>query len=717
MSHIYQNFCEKKEYNDDLKYCIEQTVQNLFKIDTSEKKPGMLLGKVQSGKTRAFIGVIALAFDQGYDLSVVLTKGTNLLANQTFKRLSEDFKDFVDDDEVKIYDIMQTPDELTPYIRNQKLIFVVKKETNNLDRLAKLFSIYEDFHGKRVLIIDDEADYATIGYKSDKFQKDGFSINTIPVKIDNMRKCVARTSFLQVTATAYSLYLQPETIKINGEEYLPFRPAFTVLVPIHDKYVGGEFYFEESENPDSPAYYIHIDVPEKEIEVLGKKDKRYLNSVLTTENLKVFRQSIINFLVGGSIRILQQHPKKYKCSCIIHTEVSRNKHSWQQEIVESFIKKLRDDIITNQHQIKKLVELGYDDIKKTFLKSDLSINELPSLDDVYECVIKSIQDGHIKVTKINSENETGSLLDDKGQLRLDNPFNIFIGGQILDRGITIENLICFFYGRNPKKFQQDSVLQHSRMYGSRSVHDKSVTRFYTSARIYEAMKKIHYLDSALRDTFEKGQNGNDGVNFLQIDPSGTVIPCSPNKIRSTSTETIIPFRRFLPRGMQTISATQMSAVSKKIDNILNKYNFNNDNLSLISIADAFNILDLINESYVFSEQYDNYDCKWDLVRERAIIKRLCINHIDPERNEKIFCIVKRNRDAARRKSNGVFSDTPDDGQTDRQFVKKIADNLPVLQLFYQNGEKAKGWLGSPFWWPVLVCPGNTKPSVFAQESQ
>ena len=67
------------------------------------------------------------------------------------------------------------------------------------------------------------------------------------------------------------------------------------------------------------------------------------------------------------------------------------------------------------------------------------------------------------VIKINSENQISALLDRRGQLRLDNPFNIFIGGQILDRGLTIENFIGFFYGRAPNTFQQDTVLQHSRM--------------------------------------------------------------------------------------------------------------------------------------------------------------------------------------------------------------------------------------------------------------
>ena len=37
---------------------------------TSSDRPGILLGKIQSGKTRAFLGVIAEAFDNGYDIAV-----------------------------------------------------------------------------------------------------------------------------------------------------------------------------------------------------------------------------------------------------------------------------------------------------------------------------------------------------------------------------------------------------------------------------------------------------------------------------------------------------------------------------------------------------------------------------------------------------------------------------------------------------------------------
>lgn len=64
--------------------CINNVLQKLSSIETHAEKPGMLLGKIQSGKTKTFIGCIAKAFDEGYGLSIVLTKGTKVLCRSHF---------------------------------------------------------------------------------------------------------------------------------------------------------------------------------------------------------------------------------------------------------------------------------------------------------------------------------------------------------------------------------------------------------------------------------------------------------------------------------------------------------------------------------------------------------------------------------------------------------------------------------------------------------
>ncbi len=151
------------------------------------------------------------------------------------------------------------------------------------------------------------------------------------------------------------------------------------------------------------------------------------------------------------------------------------------------------------------------------------------------------------ITKVNSEAQVAALLDDEGQLKLRTPLNIFIGGQILDRGITIANLIGFYYGRNPKKFQQDTVMQHSRMYGFRPLEDRAVTRFYTAPNIHRVMQRMHDADSALRDRIEAG--GSDQlVHFIELDSNGRIVPCGNQKILASNITTLRAGRRILPVG-------------------------------------------------------------------------------------------------------------------------------------------------------------------------
>ena len=53
-------------------------------------------------------------------------------------------------------------------------------------------------------------------------------------------------------------------------------------------------------------------------------------------------------------------------------------------------------------------------------------------EDVQKAVHEALQQDYIMTTKVNSEKDIEELLDDRGQLKLRTPLNIFIGGQILD---------------------------------------------------------------------------------------------------------------------------------------------------------------------------------------------------------------------------------------------------------------------------------------------
>lgn len=175
-------------FSADTFACAETTVSQLLHTATTSDHPGMLLGKVQSGKTRTFISILAVAFDNGYDIAIVLSKNSRALIEQTTKRLHSEFADFVNDGEMEIYDIMHAPDFFEANELESKLIFVAKKQSDNLRRLIDLFSENcPAMASRRVLMIDDEADNASIGYTN----KQGLiEANKIAAQISDLRQAI-----------------------------------------------------------------------------------------------------------------------------------------------------------------------------------------------------------------------------------------------------------------------------------------------------------------------------------------------------------------------------------------------------------------------------------------------------------------------------------------------------------------------------------------------
>lgn len=713
---FYQRFIDRKNYSAEALSAIERTVEQLLAQPTSASRPGMLLGKVQSGKTKTFMAIMALAFDNSFDVCVVLTKGTKALTKQTYERLQKEFSAFNDEDLVQIFDIMTMPSGLTAYELNQKLIFVVKKQADNLTRLSKaVFETYPALSKKKMLIIDDEADYASIGFKNSK--DEGLLINKIAGQIDNLRKDLSDSSFLQVTATPYSLYLQPDNLQIpeTQQTFKPIKPAFTELVPVHHGYVGGDYYFYDSQEQGSIASFLHESVTRDELEIFKKEDRRSfkIEDCLTSSKIKSVRDAIVNFVVGGCIRRLQDansgQPKR-KFSFIIHTEAGQAAHRWQQKLVATLKEKLEDATENNRKLLDQLISEAYSDLSQSITVAN---NYLPPLNVVRKEVYEALRPdkGQLMITKVNSEEDVVKLLDDQGQLKLRTPLNIFIGGQILDRGITVANLIGFFYGRRPNRFQQDTVLQHSRMFGFRPIEDLAVTRFYTSPEIYDAMRRIQDSDSALRESI---MNGNQEVIFIQKDDSGRVIPCSPNKILLSTTTTLRPFKRLLPVGFQTDYKSYLNPVTKEIDEMLDDL-ADGDPVTkpfLISWVTAKEIIKKIEKTFDFADGYT-----WDVPAFLSCMQHLSKSAEDPERNGMVWCIVRKNRNISRFVSTGhaEFSDAPDTPRDEGDVARKIAVDIPALILLRQNGLEKQDWRDAPFYWPVLITPKNTKTAIFASD--
>ena len=436
---------------DEKKKCIEDTVSQLLEEGERAEEPGLLLGKIQCGKTDTFEDIIGLAFDKGIDVAIVFTKGTKPLAEQTIKRMKKDYRFFKASDDlsqkatINIYDIMDVWKKLKQArVERGKTVIICKKQATNLAHLIDMFNVYCPFmKQKKVLVVDDEADFASRNYRSVRLEmltdEDGNPIPQpretemakISQQIDDFRKIPVFCRYLQVTATPYCLYLQPQgELNLNGNVVKPFKPRFTTLVPIHDRYIGGKEYFELSKNPDSMYSHLFHQVDQKCMDVLGHEDKRYINNSVSSNNIYGLTTTLVYYFMGTAVRRIQVREtefKNYATSALIHVELDKKNHEWQEKIINRLIKDIAKSIIENDRtdqRIWQAIDMVYEDFVESNRKGCVEglINvEMPSKEDVLKEVreILNPENRGYHVQVVNSDEQVSSLLSEEEIRQID----------------------------------------------------------------------------------------------------------------------------------------------------------------------------------------------------------------------------------------------------------------------------------------------------------
>jgi len=736
--------------------CVESTVAQLLETGEHSDEPGLLLGKIQCGKTDTFEDIIGLAFDKGIDIAIVITKGTKALTNQTIKRMEKDFSWFKASDDldqrstIKIHDIMRIGRNgfRQAEIESSKTVIVCKKQARNMELLIELFERKSPFlKKKKVLVVDDEADFASRNYRNVKqeartdengtpvAQTSEVAMAKISQQIDDFRKIPEFCRYLQVTATPYCLYLQPQgELNLNGNIVKPFKPRFTSLVPSHDRYIGGQQFFVEAANPDSMYSHLYHQLDQKCIDVLGHEDKRYLNSTISSDNISGLTYSLVAYFMATAIRRIQEkntNNKEYKTSAIFHVEISKKNHDWQRRLIERLIDSIKSVIIAKDHSDQRVytaVESCYQDFIKSNekgRKEGLIDVKVPSLKDVLDEIRKILSDSsnNYLVHMVNSDEEVDRLLNEEtGELELKCAANIFIGGNILDRGVTIKNMLCFFYGRDPKNFQQDTVLQHARMYGARSKEDMAVMRLHTTPLIYRILVRMNELDEQLRQWFIEGKD-KQGSNAVFVGFDKNIKPCASSKIKISNTQLLKPQKRVLPVGFWTLGKTAIKKTMEQIrDLIVTSPGYGKkdaDGFFEMKKDRVIEILKLIESTYVYEDKFLNSDRKND-IKEMLCALEYCAD----KSNGKIWALHREDRNMNRIRENGGFIDAPEDGRTDLKPAHAKATDAPVIMFIQQNGAICRnenkeniGWNGAPFYWPVLLTQADITTVMFALDQK
>ncbi|KVM83324.1 Z1 domain-containing protein [Burkholderia anthina] len=709
MTGFYARLRATRNDDDALAACIERVVNQLEIAATSSDRPGMLLGKIQSGKTRGFVGAIARAFDRGFDIAIVLTKGTKTLSAQTVARLSADFAEFIDEDELLVFDIMKLPGKLTRSELQRKIVVVAKKQTQNLTRLIEFIDAHSALKDRRVLLIDDEADLASVRFVRKRGRPD-IEQGAIADQMDSLRNIMNEVAFLQVTATPYSLYLQPddyETASAGGYVFKPKKPAFTELLPIHGGYVGGDDYFG-GHDQDDPRHYLIVEVGVQEQDALRKPDQRRIrrSAVLDSPNTVGLRRAIITFVLAVCVRRWQQQTageKKRKYAMIIHNDTTKTAHAWQDQVIDWIFQAILSTAEAEPEALRPHFDAAFEDLA---LSVAADRGRMPEREDAFDLFIDALQSDDVVRETVNSDKDVMALLDEKAELRLRTPFNIYVGGNILDRGITIPNLIAFYYGRNPRTMQADTVLQHSRMYGNRPRPDLAVTRFYTSRDVFDRLYTINGFENALREAFETGAHDR-GVVFIQADARRRVRPCAPSKVLLSDVVAVKPSGFLLPTGFQTATGKRMKTAQSDLDRFIQPAWRDTGSFVEISKDVALQIIDAAERSMDF----DDAPFEWDAMRG-------LIDYYAEVRNGQapgLLLMAETGRKLDREKS-GDKSGLSVLGTRLRDVVSSPVRTKPALILLQQEGSKERGWSGHTFWWPILAAPGNVEPCIFATKT-
>ncbi len=718
----------KFSYSAELVKCITDTVDNLLVDTPNAKEPGLLLGKIQCGKTNAFENIIGMSFDRGIDLCVVLTKGTNTLAYQTIERLKYDYRHFKESERIDQQLIVEVDDIKDLYKRgglsqNQvnrqgaKRIIVCMKQADNMQHFIKLFK--EDSPGllqKKVLIVDDEADFASRNYR---IQNAETKLAKISSQIEEFCSLLDYYRYLQVTATPYSLYLQPDGyVQLENGKATPFKPRFTTLLPVHDKYVGGQQYFVDARNPESMYCHLFHPIKPKCIEVLGKKNEKYLNNNIKSKNIEDLRYVIVGYFMSTAVRVIQEREngRNYRSSAVFHVEIQKSKHQWQGDLIKRFITEIHKVFQTGYRddaRICPVVDAVYDNLlesNKNGRREGLINVVLPTKEKVVAELMKILNEGNYNVHLVNSNNDVKVLLNEDGQLRLDHCANVFIGGNILDRGITISNMLCFFYGRTPRTFQQDAVLQHARMFGARDKEDMAVSMFHTSNLIYGIMTRMNELDEQLRESFVNSTDTS--VEFVFVGLDNRIKPCSSQKIKVSNTLVVRPNLHIVPVGFQTgpksTIAKTVQEIQQCIETLPSYANRDANGFFVIEKDLAIDIIRKIRSTYIYEREIDNNNgLEWE-----ANDMIGCIEYATQKTDGKLYCLHRINRNLKRVRQDGAFVDAPEDGRTDLQPAREKCITMPVLMLFQENGTEEQGWRGTPFYWPTLYLQNEVDPVVY-----
>lgn len=563
----YKQSLEKKHWSKKSISNIEnQAHYVLTKLQTDNRAKtsckGLVIGDVQSGKTANMTALIAQAADNGFNFFIILSGIIDSLRQQTSERIYGDLASNgstsyhwkkLDNPSLKPssgYNLAKM--DLGKESKNRFLIVSLKNKTRLNDLYNWLKSMKRKQAQMKVLVIDDEADQASINTK-DVNSDEQTAINKV------IRNMVNDRSFGAMNYIAYTATPFANVLNEAGESTLYPKDFIELLQPA-ENYIGSQQIFGTIDPENYPSIKIVQIIPSQDVTELGKPTKK-----VQSNPPKSLTDAIDWFLIA--MAAMRSYGYRKPVSMMVHTSFRVREHEKIALIIATYLIHLSESDLTGLHELylERQKDLSLDRFLKgmpNYTMSKEEIQDYPAWSQVEAELrywlklpkkervsqIQTSDEGQLKY----GEGVHLCIDDSKAGLRDDNltrliypkendehgkaPAFIVVGGNTLSRGLTIQGLVSSYFLRTTN--QADTLMQMARWFGYRQGYEL-FPRVWMDENSYKRYQFLSQINSDMRQTMAAyASNGLTPLEFapeIKINPDYSMLRLtSGNKMQSAT---------------------------------------------------------------------------------------------------------------------------------------------------------------------------------------
>lgn len=547
---------------------IDSTTEKILNKLVNPNKPGnwyrsgLVVGHVQSGKTGNFIGLANKAMDVGFKIILILSGMYSDLRMQTQKRIDKGAIGKITDPKainsgqlIGVGKFKGHPNVI--YLTSSSMqgdfgsllvnvggvltspsptIMVCKKNSSILSNIIKKFAqdatIAEDGYpivpDIPLLVIDDEADSASINTKYDKNE-----VTAINGKIRTILSLFSKRAYVGYTATPYAnIFIDPDqqdlpdaNKNIEDAQYRLvkedlFPKNFVINLSAPSNYIGPNVLF------GIPSLYDEEEPQPKETRMLpiieeikdGFKSRKRGDAPSSKEQLPdSLVEAIRCFFVSTAVRRARGQRTQHSSMLVNVSQFI----AWIDAIA-SFIQEYVQDYCDMLGAIDDNPE--FENELKSIYESKLlpAHKEICSIHKDWEPLLKTVSWEMIRkelpfvAAKLRSEVRVSHSGTPEGEnlnaeklnyedyencpAEIDNGlYTIVIGGNTMSRGITLEGLTVSYFFRTTHTF--DALMQMGRWFGYRDGYI-DVCRLYLEKDMEVNFRNIAVATQEMRDDFD-----------------------------------------------------------------------------------------------------------------------------------------------------------------------------------------------------------------------